>query len=177
MSCHRVSRVSTAAVADQSTRHQRQPVVSRLEAGLRAGDADRDQVAAVLSEALAAGYLSMEEFDTRTDQVLTARTIGELEALQQDLPIARPAHEAPSSQPTAGADDDARRGLRAHLASYVGTMALLLGIWLVAGIAAGAWYFWPIWPMLGWGIGVVSHVVPVLTGRGASGSRSSIAAQ
>ena len=32
-------------------------------------------------------------------------------------------------------------------------MALLWLVWLVTG----AGYPWPIWPMLGWGIGVVGH--------------------
>ena len=129
----------------------------------------------MLSDALAAGYLSMEEFEARTEQALTARTIGELNALQQDLPISRPARRVPLAKPSPRAEDDARRAMRGHVASYVGTMGLLMAIWLVVGITAGAWYFWPIWPMLGWGIGVVSHVVPVLTGRGSSCSRSSIA--
>lgn len=174
MSCRRVSGFTAGSVVDQPARPQLEPVEPRFEAGLRAGDVDRDQVGAVLSEALAAGYLSMEEFEARTDQALTARTIGELNALQQDLPISRPAHRAPAAEPSPGAEDEARRGLRAHVASYVGTMGLLMAIWLVVGITTGAWYFWPIWPMLGWGIGVVSHVVPVLTGRGSSCSRPSL---
>jgi hypothetical protein len=28
---------------------------------------------------------------------------------------------------------------------------------IVIWLATGAGYFWPIWPMLGWGIGVLSH--------------------
>ena len=32
-------------------------------------------------------------------------------------------------------------------------MALLWTIWLVTG----AGYPWPIWPMLGWGVGVAGH--------------------
>jgi hypothetical protein len=38
---------------------------------------------------------------------------------------------------------------------------LMIGIWLVVAVTAGAWYFWPVWPILGMGIGVVSHAVPV----------------
>lgn len=177
-----VSRIPTGSGSEQASWNSSQPVDARVESGLRAGDAERDQLGAVLSEALAAGYLSMEEFETRTEEALTARTVGELAALQQDLPIARPVHATPATrsvEPVPPAQPDvvaaARRGLRSHLASYVGVMALLIGIWLVAGITAGAWYFWPIWPMLGWGIGVVSHVVPVLTGRQTSGSCRSLA--
>ena len=32
-------------------------------------------------------------------------------------------------------------------------MALLLAIWALTG----AGYFWPVWPALGWGIGILMH--------------------
>jgi hypothetical protein len=38
---------------------------------------------------------------------------------------------------------------------------LMIGIWLAVAVTVGAWYFWPVWPILGMGIGVVSHAVPV----------------
>ena len=47
----------------------------------------------------------------------------------------------------------ARRKLREHVSDYVQVMALLVVIWALTGAA----YFWPVWPMLGWGIGVLSH--------------------
>ena len=37
----------------------------------------------------------------------------------------------------------------------------MIGIWLAVAVTAGAWYFWPVWPIMGMGIGVVSHAVPV----------------
>ena len=37
-------------------------------------------------------------------------------------------------------------------------MVLLLTIWLAVGLTGGGWYPWPVWPALGWGIGVVGHV-------------------
>jgi hypothetical protein len=51
--------------------------------------------------------------------------------------------------------------MRLHLAAYLAGSALMIGIWLAVGIAAGAWYPWPIWPILGWGLGVAGHIVPV----------------
>ena len=33
-------------------------------------------------------------------------------------------------------------------------MALLVTIWL---LTTPGGYFWPVWPMLGWGIGLASH--------------------
>jgi hypothetical protein len=47
----------------------------------------------------------------------------------------------------------AKRDLRANLFSYVVINAVLIGIWA----ATGAGYFWPIWVILGWGIGLLFH--------------------
>ena len=42
---------------------------------------------------------------------------------------------------------------RSHLTSYVLVNALLVGIWAITGQG----YFWPIWPILGWGVGIGFH--------------------
>ncbi len=55
----------------------------------------------------------------------------------------------------------AKRGFWAHFAVYVAVNALLVLIWALTS----ATYFWPVWPMLGWGIGVVAHAVSVYVGR------------
>ncbi|MFC4050361.1 DUF1707 domain-containing protein [Actinomadura syzygii] len=52
---------------------------------LRASDADRDRVAAVLGEALADGRLTADEHADRTGRALAARTLGELTGLTADL--------------------------------------------------------------------------------------------
>jgi hypothetical protein len=52
---------------------------------LRASDADRDQVAAVLNAAYAEGRLTQAEHDERLDKVMTARTFDELVPLTRDL--------------------------------------------------------------------------------------------
>ncbi|MFG1948934.1 DUF1707 domain-containing protein [Nonomuraea sp. NPDC048826] len=53
---------------------------------LRASDADRDQVAAVLNEAYASGRLTSLEHADRLDATYQARTMGELVPLTTDLP-------------------------------------------------------------------------------------------
>jgi hypothetical protein len=55
---------------------------------IRASDADRDRVAALLQEHHAAGRLTAQEFDERVDAALHARTLGELDELLADLPHA-----------------------------------------------------------------------------------------
>ncbi len=44
-----------------------------------------------------------------------------------------------------------RRDLGAHAVAYIVVNAMLIGIWAVTG----AGYFWPIWVLLGWGVGLV----------------------
>ncbi len=58
---------------------------------LRASDADRDQVANVLSTAYAEGRLTREEHDERLGQVMAAKTFAELIPLTRDLVYADPA--------------------------------------------------------------------------------------
>lgn len=48
-----------------------------------------------------------------------------------------------------------RKDFTVHLTVYWVVMAFLVVIWLVT--AGWGSYFWPIWPMLGWGLGLVLH--------------------
>ncbi|MFE7072926.1 DUF1707 domain-containing protein [Streptomyces sp. NPDC057620] len=63
---------------------------------LRASDADREQVAEVLRDALAEGRLDMAEFEERLDATYKARTYGELEPITRDLPAAGVPAPAPA---------------------------------------------------------------------------------
>jgi hypothetical protein len=47
-----------------------------------------------------------------------------------------------------------KRDLQAHVIAYVLVNLLINGIWLVTG----AGFYWPIFPLLGWGIGVAFHI-------------------
>jgi len=46
-----------------------------------------------------------------------------------------------------------KRDFRTHLSVYVVVNALLVAIWALSG----AGYFWPVWPILGWGVGMAFH--------------------
>jgi Domain of unknown function (DUF1707) len=54
---------------------------------LRASDADRDQVATVLSTAYAEGRLTREEHDERIDQLMAAKTFDDLIPITRDLVV------------------------------------------------------------------------------------------
>ena len=54
---------------------------------LRASDADRDHVAALLGQGLAEGRLDAEEHAERLEHVYAAKTLGELRPLVADLPV------------------------------------------------------------------------------------------
>ncbi len=47
----------------------------------------------------------------------------------------------------------ARRAFHLHVTVYVAVNALLIVIWALTDRG----YFWPIWPILGWGIALVIH--------------------
>ena len=54
-------------------------------ANLRASDEDRDRVIEVLRDSLMTGRLSQDEHADRLEQVLSAKTLGELEPITHDL--------------------------------------------------------------------------------------------
>jgi hypothetical protein len=54
---------------------------------LRASDADRDHVAALLGQALAEGRLDAQEHAERLEDVYAAKTLGQLRPLVADLPV------------------------------------------------------------------------------------------
>jgi 2TM domain len=46
-----------------------------------------------------------------------------------------------------------KRDFRTHVVTYLVVNSCLIGIWAITGSG----YFWPVWPVLGWGIGLVLH--------------------
>jgi uncharacterized membrane protein (DUF485 family) len=63
----------------------------------------------------------------------------------------------------AGLRDIALRNLKrkreffTHLVSYLTVNAMLWGIWLVIAFSWGVWFPWPVFPTLGWGVGLALH--------------------
>jgi class 3 adenylate cyclase len=129
-------------------------VTRSSESSLRASDADRERVARLLREHFGAGRLSEEDLAERVEAVYGVRTVSELEALTADLPSAR--EVVPRRR---GALETS---VRIHLTVYLVVNLMLIGIWA----ASGGGYFWPVWPILGWGIGLGCHAAPLLARRG-----------
>lgn len=76
---------------------------------------------------------------------------------REDLPAQHPSAQQPSAEqasPGAGCSS----ALGSPLRTYLVTMAFLTVLWAVSG----GGHFWPVWPMLGWGMGLVlSGQVPL----------------
>jgi len=109
---------------------------------LRASDAEREHHAELLREHAAQGRLTVDELEERLDRVYAARTRGELEPIVADLPAAhRPQPPRQRRRPR----------VRPELVPFIAVNLVLIAIWA----ATGAGYFWPIWPLLGWGLGLI----------------------
>ncbi len=129
---------------------------------IRASDADRDRVTALLREHHAAGRLTAEEFGERMEQALDAKTMGELDDLLRDLP-AIDLYQLPDASlrrapPRRGQSllpaDSAGPG---HPVRFTpGTVAMgawavvtsaLIAIWAVAAVVGGGTWF-PWWALI-----------------------------
>jgi hypothetical protein len=87
---------------------------------MKASDADRDAVLAVLSEHFQAGRLTSQELEERTGTALAARTHGELAALTSDLP-----GPVPAAGPAPAVAGWPGRAARPPLLPVVGVLALI----------------------------------------------------
>ena len=108
---------------------------------VRPSDAEREDVVAQLRHHAGDGRLDTPELEARVEQAYTATRRRDLVALTADLP------RAPRRR------RDERAELAEHVRSYLSVMALLVVIWALTGMG----YFWPVWPIVGWGVFVVQH--------------------
>ena len=131
---------------------------SRRRASLRASDADREQVVNTLRQHHGDGRLDVEEFTERMQAAFEAKTLGDLEPLTKDLPrLPPPLPEEPRADAAAEA---MRWRFYRHLLSYALVNGVLIALWLLVSISVGRLvFFWPIWTLLGWGIGLGCHAV------------------
>jgi Domain of unknown function (DUF1707) len=133
---------------------------------VRASDADRDHAIAQLRRHHVEGRLDWEEFSERLEQASRARTRGDLRGLLSDLP--------PPASPPAVSDPTARSGgwsggpgpwrwrpwLFPPVIALVILGAVLLGGWLFGGPGPYHRGFFPILPLLFWGLLLARFILP-----------------
>lgn len=120
---------------------------------MRASDADRDRVAAVLREHTAQGRITMDEFHERLEQLYESRTYGELARLTADLPDVD-LRNLPAKQ---SAEPVERGGMHSGMQAAWGVWAVASSInwvvWLIVSLTSdGGVYPWPLWVMGPWGV-------------------------
>jgi hypothetical protein len=132
---------------------------------LRAGDRERSATAAQLGQALTQGYLDVDEYEQRVTGAFAAHSTDDLRRLTADLPTARLRQHDPRRR--AARHAAARMSVRLHLLGYALMVVVVLTVWLAVALSGGSSYFWPVWPILGAGIGLLGHAVPIhmMTGR------------
>jgi hypothetical protein len=128
-------------------------------ASMRASDADRELVRAVLADAYADGRLTREEYDDRLNTLYASLTLGELPSLVADLmpsgnPPAVPAPLHPADLRVRGARKW-RKDVEESFAAFLVPSAICTVIW----IAVGGGFFWPVFPILFLGLNLVKTVV------------------
>jgi hypothetical protein len=125
-------------------------------------------VAAVLRQHCSAGRLTFEELSERLGQVYQARTLDQLFSLTNDLPDPEPHPHVGEYLPQPRSVVPARRrAVAVDAVTYAVISAVLVAVWAVAG----GGYFWPIWPIVIWGVALAVHAVSVFRRPGGdSGS-------
>ncbi len=110
------------------------------DSGIRASDAEREHHVELLREHAAQGRLTIDELSERLDRAYAALTREQLAVLVDDLPR----RAAPPRTRT-------RPRVPPQWAAFLAVNLLLIAIWALTG----AGYFWPAWPLLGWGFGLL----------------------
>src|SRR3954449_10530317 len=90
---------------------------------IRAGDSDRERVAAQLKRALDEGRLDLSEYDERLQKTYAAKTFGDLNGLLDDLPGTVPLEHSqvqPAAATTAPARAEPRPAPASWLPRYLG---------------------------------------------------------
>ena len=134
------------------------------EPHLRAGDDDREAVATALGSHMAAGRLTLAEYEDRLARAYAARTFGELAELTADLPRV-PAAAAPAPPPGPMVHvppppaplvlhEHAQHSWRAWLSTSV----IVLVVYLVVSLGNRDFdYFWPMWVIGPWGAALLAQ--------------------
>jgi hypothetical protein len=103
-------------------------VATRQTSGTRAKDSDRNDTCQILDSALSEGQLSMAEHGERVKAATTATTLGELQALVDDLQTANAPVQLPDlKKPRGGLGAGAGWGMRLAFAGVLVALGIAIG--------------------------------------------------
>ena len=112
---------------------------------MRASDADRDRVAALLREHHAEGRLTTDEVRERLDRALEAKTLGDLDALMTDLPHLDLSPQAQRVARAGGSAVGPRQPgggvARQDAALRIAALAVIVAGYCILGLVFGIWWF------------------------------------
>jgi hypothetical protein len=139
---------------------------------MRAADADRQQVADALRQALNEGRLDLNEYDERLQRTYAAKTYGDLDGLLHDLPTVVPTAQSQVAPFAGGAvpavapdgqvvhPDATRRWLVETWDDWAGAVGVTTMIWAVICLMSQEFqYFWPGWVAGPWGAYLVWETI------------------
>lgn len=127
---------------------------------LRASDADRESVVALLGDHHEEGRLGLDEFQDRVSAAYKATTIGQLKNLIRDLPASSDSARAKASAPRSpwpqsvgdlrprpfGELTDGQKALRVLWTIWTAAVSINVVVWFLASLThGGPMYFWPAW--------------------------------
>lgn len=120
---------------------------------VRASDAERTAVVDELTRHCGEGRLTLEETEERIAAAWSARTVADLTTLLSDLPRPKKSSSGPPARLYERRSTAAQTLFAVHLRIYLIVNAFLIAVWAVSDSSD----FWPIWPILGWGLGLALH--------------------
>ncbi|MFJ1457031.1 DUF1707 domain-containing protein [Nocardia wallacei] len=142
-----------------------------ITTGTRASDAERQQVADLLSRHLSEGRIDLAEYDQRVARVFATTTRDDLQLVLSDLPkLPRQRAAAPGKSP-------ARLPIwqRIEGGAWLGVGVLCLVIWGLISLGTGEFtYPWPLWVIGPWGAVLVFRVLTGWESRGCGGPRTNM---
>ena len=127
---------------------------------MRASDADRDIVLRTLGEAYAEGRLDRDEHDERVDAVTTAKTLGELPAVLEDLVPMTAVVRFGGPLDTRSIEEQAvARWEKSRRDAFMGFLIPTVICWVVWAITMFGGFPWPVFPMIATAIPVLGATV------------------
>jgi hypothetical protein len=117
------------------------PAQRSPSSGIRASDAEREQLISELNDHMVAGRLGTDELEERTQAAYAARTTAELDALRHDLP--------PTPRQVAQYQKERRAHLTRRMIQQTGGLAAVFVVGTAIWISDGAsGQFWPVWVLI-----------------------------